>query len=339
MSAIVCDSLNVTGSLANFRNLIDGGDFGVNPMQRGTSQVSDISNSTTYGPDRWAFLGGASSAINWSTVADTTVTGFATALKFQRKNANADTAVIKMGQVLETADSWRCQGQQVTLSFYAKSGANYSGGALTALVVEGTGTNDTAAHMFAASWTAQATDITGLATLTTTMQRFVFTGTVSTAATQVGVVFQWTPSGTAGANDFVQLNGIQLEIGPSATPFEHRDVQVELEIAQRYFYQINEPGAGVQVCIGVPSGTNTQVYVLPLPVQMRAAPTCAVTVGSFKVVVDGAAAAAATGLTNDTTHHANAVSLKSTATLSAAAHSIILQGGGGVGLISASADF
>src|SRR5438045_260125 len=81
-------------------------------------------NTLTYGPDRFAFRGGASSAINWSINADAAVAGFSKSLKFQRKSANADTAALNMVQVVETADSIRMQGQVVTLSFWAKKGAN-----------------------------------------------------------------------------------------------------------------------------------------------------------------------------------------------------------------------
>jgi len=334
------DQVNIAPSaLANPRNLIDGGDFTVNPFQRGTSQAADIASTVTYGPDRFAFKGGASSTINWSQVADTTVPGFANSLKWQRKSGNANTAAFNMCQVLETADSIRCQGQKVTLSFWARTGANYSGGNLTVQLESGTGTNDTAANLFTASWAGQAHVINTTQALTSTMTRYSFTGTVPAGCTQLGVIFQWTPAGTAGSDDSIIINGIQLEVGAAETAFEHRDVEFELALCQRYFFQLNEPAAGIQVANGAPTGTNTQGYVFSLPTPMRAAPTVTVTVGSFKVVVDGAAAAAATGLTTGTGHTSTLVSLASTVTLSAAAHSILLQGGGGAGLIAASADF
>src|SRR5262249_10783280 len=111
---------------ANFRNILDGADMTVNPAQRGTSQAPDIAATATPGPARWAFKGGASSAINWSINADTSIAGFSKSLKFQRKAANTDTAAISLCQALETVDSVRMQGRQVTFSFWAKAGANYS---------------------------------------------------------------------------------------------------------------------------------------------------------------------------------------------------------------------
>jgi hypothetical protein len=323
--------------LANFRNLIDGGDFTVAPFQRGTSQAADISSTGTYGPDRWYFKGGASSAINWSSVADTSVAGFGTALKFQRKSANADTAAVNMAQELESVDSIRAQGQSVTLS-WAKGGANFSGANLVAQVETGTGTDEGASALVGGTWTGQAHVINTTQVLTTTMTRYSFTGTVPASCTELGVIFQFTPVGTAGANDFVQLNGIQLEIGPAASVFEHRDVEVELALCQRYFFQIAEPANGVIVGAGMISATNAETIFIPLPVQMRAAPAVTVTAGSFKFNIAGTATAVGGGFAAGTTHTPNYISLVGTVNATVG-QATLLQGGGGAGKIAVSADF
>src|ERR1700684_364214 len=48
--------------VAHFRHLIDGGDFTVNPWQRGNSFTA-IASTLTYTADRFFAVGGASSAI------------------------------------------------------------------------------------------------------------------------------------------------------------------------------------------------------------------------------------------------------------------------------------
>src|SRR3974390_2095234 len=65
---------------SQFRNLLDGGDFTVNPWQRNIGGLasggvisSAISNTATYFPDRWFAIGGSSSSILLANVADTTV--------------------------------------------------------------------------------------------------------------------------------------------------------------------------------------------------------------------------------------------------------------------------
>jgi hypothetical protein len=153
-------------ALANFRNLIDGGDFTVNPWQRGTS-FTGIANTLAYGADRFFAVGGASSSISMSKQANTDVAGFSQALQWGRANGNANTAVLNLGQVLETADSIRMQAQPVTLSFYAKGGAN-APAAVNVQLIAGTGADQSAANMVAGSWTGQNNVISSSFAPTTT---------------------------------------------------------------------------------------------------------------------------------------------------------------------------
>jgi hypothetical protein len=253
--------------------------------------------------------------------------------------------------VLETADSIRCQGQTVTLSFWAAAGANWSpqNGVLNVLLASGTGANQSAANMVSGSWTGyvslvlapqqgSAAAAANIAQpVTTTWTRYSFTASVPAACTQLGVLFSATPVGTAGTADFVQIMGVQLEIGAQATPFEHRDAQVELEIAQRYSWVIPEPASGVVIAQGgANAAANAQTYLLYTPVQMRAAPTVTVVTGGFKVAAAGAAATAT--ISAGGTHTPNQITLSS-AVAETVGLSANIQGGGGGGSITVSADF
>jgi hypothetical protein len=111
---------------ANFRNLLDGGDFSINPFQRNIPGLASanviataISNTATYFADRWFAVAGASSAVLVANQASTTVAGFNRALRLTRQAANTDTTQITFGQVLETADCIRLQGQTFRLDTYA----------------------------------------------------------------------------------------------------------------------------------------------------------------------------------------------------------------------------
>jgi hypothetical protein len=330
------------------RNLIDGGDFTVNPFQRGTS-FTGITSTLTYTADRWFAKGGASSSISVSqqAISAGSLPGFSQALQFGRAAANADTTVLKLGQVIESGDSIRCAGQNLCLSFWAEAGANFSpvGGTLTATVFGGTGTNDTAANMLAGSWANQATLFSGTVSVVNTAwgPRYVLNNNgagiaVPNSITQLGVVFSFIPVGTAGSNDWVQFAGVQLEAGAFPSQFEHLDVQFTLEVCQRYCFVVNEPANNVLVSIGGASAAaNNQNFILPAPVQMIKAPTVTVVAGSWKVAA-AAAAAAATGFAAGTTHTPNYITVVSTLTqtVGLVAH---LQGGGGAGSVTASADF
>lgn len=259
------------GNLAFPRNLIDGGDFTTNPWQRGTT-FSAIANTLTYTADRWFAVGGASSSISVSQQAQTDVLGTAYSLRWGRANTN--TAAIYLGQVLESADCIRLQGQPVTLSFTAKAGAQFSGANLKVQVNHSTTAgNDTAAHLVAAStnWQATPTIINTTIVPTTSAVRYTITGIVPTTATQLGLLFSYTPTGTNDTTDTIDFYNIQLEPGPVATQFEHRDVEMELAFCQRYCYVLG----GTTGIIGSGAATSSTAagFYIPFPTQMYAAPT------------------------------------------------------------------
>ncbi|MGH6797793.1 MAG: hypothetical protein ACREDI_05360, partial [Roseiarcus sp.] len=322
---------------ANFRNLIDGGDFSINPFQRnipglasGGVITTPVAATPTYFADRFFATGAATSAILMAAVADTNVPGFNQSLKISRKPGNANSATIKFGQVIETLDSLRCQGQTVTLSFWAKAGANYSGAALTAQVIAGSGVNQSAASLVAGTWTSASSLINVAATPTRSMTRYQFSGVVPSGATQLAVLFSFTPSGTAGADDSISINGVQFEIGPSASPFERLDAQVVLELCQRYAWAIPEPAAGVVIGAGANTGAAAQLIYIATPVQLLKAPAVAVAAGSFKTMQAGAAAA--TTISPGAAHTPNAISINGNSA-GTVGQATLLQGGGGSGWI------
>lgn len=326
-----------------FRDILDGGDMTVNPFQRNIPGLASggvcsttASSTPVYFADRWAAVGGASSSITQALVANVTYTGYSQALQWGRTAANTNTAAIYLGHVVETADAIRNQGQQMTLSFIGALGANYSGGQVTAQVIVGTGTNQSFANLVAGSWTGQTVAFTQNFTMTTSMARYQVSGAIPANATQIGVLFSYTPSGTAGTNDNIQWLDFDLAAGAPASPPERRDIQVELEICQRYAWIQAEPAANVILASGSTITANNQTFVMGTPVQMRAAPTVTVATGSFKVA-SGAAPASAT-ITAGTTHTPNQISVNSTLTATAG-FGALLEGGGGSGYIVASSDF
>jgi hypothetical protein len=138
---------------------------------------------------------------------------------------------------LETADSIPFAGKQITFSFYARAGANFSqaSNALGVIVVTGTGTDQNLQF----GYTGQTAVINTSATLTTTWQRFTFTtaAALSNSTTQLGFYFPWIPTGTAGAADFFEITGIMINVGTTALPYRRNagTIQGELSAAQRYY--------------------------------------------------------------------------------------------------------
>jgi hypothetical protein len=84
-------------------------------------------------------------------------------------------------------------------------------------------------------------------------------------------------------SDYINITGVQLEVGSVATPFEHRSYGEELALCQRYFYQpqvsttnIAASGSGYATGAGQSRAAR---FTTSLPVSMRAAGS--VTVLSF----------------------------------------------------------
>lgn len=268
-------------SLANFRNVLIGGDFATNLWQRGTSFAA-ITTGPKYAPDRWFVGAGAGSAMTISRQTVSGLTGFSRSLRMQRNAANADVTPIYTGQVLESANSTPLAGQTVVLSFYALAGATFSptSSAINATITCGTGTDEGSAALVGGTWTGQADAVSAPVSLTTAWARYAVTAAIPTSANECAVRLSFTPVGTAGANDYMDVTGIQLEIASpgatavavQATPFERRPAGVEAILQYRYDYVLREAGTAAPSCMGQAYST-TQAYVIcPLPVPMRARP-------------------------------------------------------------------
>jgi len=75
-------------------------------------------------------------------------------------------------------------------------------------------------------------------------------------------------------SNYWQITGVQLELGDTATPFEHRSYGQELALCQRYFVKDGgETLPGPYVDSGGPVGASAYANWM-LPVDMRAGPTC-----------------------------------------------------------------
>jgi hypothetical protein len=72
-----------------------------------------------------------------------------------------------------------------------------------------------------------------------------------------------------------QITGVQLEVGDTATGFEHRSYGDELQRCQRYFYQIYNENADYQPMTGYGTALSSTRcdFNITLPVAMRSNPT------------------------------------------------------------------
>jgi hypothetical protein len=217
-----------TRPAVGYRNRIINGDVRI--WQRATS-FSVGSTSFTYTADRFkAFSINTSTTVSRST---SVPNGFQYSYQLQRPNGNTGTNPLLVTQIIETANCYDLAGQPVTLSFWVKKGANYSGTNLTVTVNTGT-VADEGGNPFAFTGLATAINDSGYAP-TTTWSKVTFTGTVASNVLEAAVAIQFVGTGTAGADDSIYITGVQLEIGSTATEFERRPIGTELALCQRYY--------------------------------------------------------------------------------------------------------
>ena len=243
--------------------------------QRGTTSTV---GTNTYAADRWiAFRGGyaTGSTISRQLVNDSTnLPNIQYCSRVQRDSGNTSTQVINMQYWQETTNSVIFAGKTITFSFYARAGANYSSAsnALTYQLYTGTGTDQNGATV---AYTGAVAAINTSATLTTTWQRFSATATLATNTNEFGLIFVNTPVGTAGANDYYEVTGVQLDVGSVALPVRRNGttLQGELAACQRYYYRQTVSTNYGQYCIAWLSTATGPVGLVTFPVTMRVAPT------------------------------------------------------------------
>ena len=77
----------------------------------------------------------------------------------------------------------------------------------------------------------------------------------------------------ASTNDDFYITGVQLEVGDTATPFEHRSYGEELALCQRYYQDLVPTGYGVVFMSHVYGANSGQWITVAMPTTMRASPT------------------------------------------------------------------
>jgi hypothetical protein len=220
-------------SPAGSGNVIINGAFDI--WQRGTSGTG--SSGTAFTADRWSqFRGGGATGITVSRQASG-LNGFQYSARVQRSFGNSSNTVFYFVQNLESATSLPLAGSSVTLSFYARAGANYSAAdsILRATIESRNGTE--AAYWTVGDGVGTTIQATNNATLTNSWQRFTLTANVPSDATHIFPAFRFNPTGTASTNDWFEVTGVQLEAGAVATPFRRNapSIQAELAACQRYY--------------------------------------------------------------------------------------------------------
>ncbi len=275
----------------NFRNIIINGDMSI--AQRGTS-ASNV--STGYDTvDRFKIIRGAGQ-LNVSQETDApSGSGFVKSFKILEGSTGAnpgasDTNRIQQifeGQNLQYLKKGTSSAESLTLSFWIK--ATVTGTYIAELydldnnrqisksyTVSSASTWEYKTITFAGDTTGAFSNDNGdsmSVSLYITAGSNFTSGTLSTSWSSVttGNRAVGQVNALASANDFVQITGVQLEAGTSASDFEFLPHDVNLQRCQRYYIKFNNSGTQGEIATAYNSTTATAVYRFPVP--MRAAPT------------------------------------------------------------------
>ena len=219
-------------------NLIINGNMAI--WQRGVSQTS-----TGYGcVDR--FRNTVSGTVTFAQETTGLPSGFAYALKW---TTGAGTSYGQVRQFIETENVKSLRSKTLTASAYVKVSSNYSG------VISWEIGYSTGGDGSGASYTvlAKTNAITASSSDASADYKRI-SCTVTIPADAVGLYIGIVPSVVQATGVYCSITGVQLEAGPTASPFAHEFVGDTLRKCQRY-YEI----------IGRDSGSNGYANIFSTP--------------------------------------------------------------------------
>ena len=246
------------GALSN-RNMVINGAMQV--AQRGTSFTA-----STQVLDRWRlYNSGGTYTLSQQTFAGGTSpeTGLINYVRIVRANPSG---IFYFASRIE--DVRRTDGATLTFSFYAKASSAVT---VPCRISQEFGSGGSSSY----NPTPQNNN------LTTSWQRFTMVFNMpSLSGKTVGTASRFEPVFDIPATTAtIEITGVQLELGDTSTPFEHRSYGDELQKCQRYLYAINAKGhpsstsAAYARFITFAQGPNAVAWFPQYPVQMRALPS------------------------------------------------------------------
>ena len=259
-----------SGALSN-RNLIINGAMAI--AQRNTSSTSGGYVSL----DRW-YVNQSGGSTTFSQETNTNPSETGGLQKYARLNVSSSSDFTAVLQRIEDVTS--VPEGTVAISFYAKGTAPTGGLKVWCTQVFGSGGSsdvDIAEQVIATSLTSSWVRYTLNITVPSVDGKTIGTGSYFMVTIGQG-------TDTASTAYDLNITGVQLEVGDTATPFEHRKFSEELQACQRYFaksypydrfagntsshgnvqteFHENNQGSGYR-----------EYYGFPFPVRMRATPS------------------------------------------------------------------
>ena len=289
------------GAATPNRNMVING--AMNVAQRSASVTGIGAAAGYFTCDRWNIYAEATAGRLTSSQTSDGPVGFANCLKFDCTTADTSIAASEAlilrqkfeGQNLQRIGKGVSGAKQVTVSFYVKANAAFTFACnlidsdnnrqITKLFATTTGwvkhelvfaadeddgsspfDDDNASSLTLQFWLHAGANYTG-GTLQTTWANYV----ANTTCGGIGSFFSSTD------NNFF-ITGVQMEVGPAATPFEHEEISVTENKCFRYFQKFDSVGANYQrYGVGFNYSTTGHSNPIKLLTPMRAIPAVGTT--------------------------------------------------------------
>jgi len=281
-----------------FKNRIINGAMVIDQRNAGTSNTVNSNSGTQFGADRFLVQGTSSEGVFTSQqLSATPPTGFKNYVRIQTTTASASPAsgsLYAMSQIIEgfnIADlGFGAAGAStVTFSFWIRSSLT---GTFSGSLKNGNAYNRSYPFTFTISaantWEYKTVTVAGdtsgtwqtgnLGGLIVYWDLGCGSSLLSTANSWQGGNFNGVTGSTrliSTLNATLDITGVQLEKGSTATSFDSRSYGTELQLCQRYYYRVAAQIAGdYTIATSALAISTTQAFVMTnFPVQMRTRPT------------------------------------------------------------------
>ena len=286
INSVTPNANNVVG-----KNLIINGAMQI--AQRGTS-VTGVTSGDYRAVDRFKIMIGT--AGTWTISQDTDAPdGFSNSLKYNCTTATASPSYVFLehrmeGQMLQQLAKGTTSAKKVTLSFYVKcsktgnfqvnlrdkDNSRIIGNVVT---ISSANTWEKKTITFDGDTTGTLNNDNGESL---TLEMFFDAGsTFNTGAVPTSWEAEAATDRAAGVtlaladstSNYINITGVQLEVGDTATEFEHRPYGTELGLCQRYYFRTASVASYPTVAIGYLNTATQCNFSFQFPVEMRASPS------------------------------------------------------------------
>ena len=253
-------TLNVAGEPGSvpdsptFKNLA-GRNGGFEVWQRGSS-VSVAASTTAYTCDGWYLITGANQASTVSRQAGI-ADGSRYCARIQRNAGWNGTDGMFFAMPLDSDELVKARGKKLQLFFTVRGGGSWSAGSLHYAVYFGTGASPIKRGVTQFPGEINCFDdlVVGLSPGGPAIQVVAGPSQVmATDVTQAEILFYWVPVGTAGVDDWFEIDDLDLRVvvgANLATTFERSDFQMDFQRCLRHFETSypygTQPGTSGQV--------------------------------------------------------------------------------------------